>query len=235
MEIGGIQKSTLLDYPGKVACTIFTLGCNFRCPFCYSAELVLPEKIKEQPRLSEKEVFDFLESKKGLLEGVVICGGEPTLHEDLPIFLRKVKEMGFLVKLDSNGSNPEKVKKLIEDGLIDYVAMDVKAPKDRYSELIGGVNVDVSRMAETIEILKGSDIDFEFRTTVVPGLLKKEDVIKIARWIGPGVKYYLQNFRAEKTIDPKFEDIKPYPDEYMIETKKAAAPFVEVCEIRGID
>jgi pyruvate formate lyase activating enzyme len=235
MEIGGIQKSTLLDYPGKVACTIFTLGCNFRCPFCYSAELVLPEKIKEQPRLSEKEVFDFLESKKGLLEGVVICGGEPTLHEDLPIFLRKIKEMGFLVKLDSNGSNPEKVKKLIEDGLVDYVAMDVKAPKDRYGELIGGVNVDVSRMAETIEILKGSDIDFEFRTTVVPGLLKKEDVIKIARWIGPGVKYYLQNFRAEKTIDPKFEDIKPYPDEYMIETKKAAAPFVEVCEIRGID
>lgn len=234
MEIGGIQKNTLIDYPGKVACTIFTVGCNFRCPFCYSSELVLPEKIKNQPRISEADFFEFLDKRRNLLDGVVICGGEPTIHKDLPQFAKKIKELGFLVKLDSNGSNPEDIKTLIDDGLIDYVAMDIKAPKERYPEVIGGVDIDVTRMAKTVEILKESDIDFEFRTTIVPGLLKKEDIVKIAHWIGPGGKYYLQNFRAEKTIDPKFAKLRPYSDDYLKEIKEAVSSFFDVCEIRNI-
>jgi len=128
MLLGGLQKTTLIDYMGKIAATVFLVGCNFRCPWCYSSELVLPEKIKNQPEISEKDFFEFLESRKGLLEGVVVCGGEPTINKDLPDFIKKIKKMGFLIKLDTNGSNPQMIKKLIDDELIDYVAMDIKAP-----------------------------------------------------------------------------------------------------------
>ena len=119
MQIGGLEKLTLIDYPGKIACTVFLIGCNFRCPFCYSSELVLPEKIKKQPIISEKEFFAFLKQRKSLLEGVVICGGEPTIHKDLPVFIKKIKKLGFLVKLDTNGSNPEMLKMLISKRLVD--------------------------------------------------------------------------------------------------------------------
>lgn len=233
MEIGGIQKNTMIDYPGKIACTIFTLGCNFRCQYCYSSELVLPEKIKNQPRIEQADLFDFLKGKKGLLEGVVICGGEPTIHGDLPEFIKKIKDLGFLVKLDTNGSNPEVLKKLIDKKLIDYVAMDIKAPKEKYQEVIGRT-IDIRNIEESINILKDSEIDFEFRTTVAPDLLDKKDIVGIARWIGPGGKYFLQNFRAEKTINSEFEESKPYSDDQLKEIKKAVSPFFDVCEIRGI-
>lgn len=231
MKIGGLQKLTLIDYPQKLACTVFLIGCNFRCPFCYSSELVLPEKIKNQPKISEKDFFNFLKERKGLLEGVVICGGEPTINKDLPEFCKKIKKAGFLIKLDTNGSNPDILKKLIDKKLIDYVAMDVKAPKKKYSRATGG-EADLKHIEESIEILKNSDIDFEFRTTVVPSLVNKEDILKIVRWISPTKKYFLQNFRSEKTIDPKFEKIKPYLQEYLIEIRNAIAPFFEVCQVR---
>ncbi len=234
MEIGGLQKTTLIDYPGKLACTVFTLGCNFRCGFCYSSELVLPEKIKNQPRVEEADFFDFLDKKKGLLEGVVVCGGEPTIHKDLPEFIKKIKEKGFLVKLDSNGSNPEVLERLIKDKLIDYVAMDVKAPKERYKEVVN-VDIDPEKIEKSINLLKNSGINYEFRTTIIPGLLEKKDIIKVAKWIGSGGKYYIQQFRGEKTIDPKFEEVKPYTDEYMVEIKNAAAPFVGSCQVRGLE
>ena len=233
MELGGIQKVTLIDYPGKIACTIFTLGCNFRCHFCYSSELVLPQKIKNQPRVSEADFFAFLEQKKGLLDGVVICGGEPTIHKDLPEFAKKIKETGFLVKLDTNGSNPEMLKKLIKQKLVDYVAMDVKAPKEKYLKVIGA-KIDVVNIEKSIKVLKESKIDYEFRTTIAPGLLKKEDIIKISKWIGPGGKYFLQSFRPEKTLNSDFEKIRPYDDNYLLEIKKAVEPFFDVCKIRGI-
>jgi len=231
MEIGGLQKLTLIDYPGRLAATVFLIGCDFRCPFCYSPELVLPEKIKDQPRIPEKDFFDFLKERKGLLEGVVICGGEPTIHQDLPDFCEKIKKLGYLVKLDTNGSNPEMLKKLINKKLIDYVAIDIKAPKAKYSQA-AGVKVDVKKIEESIDILKESKIDHEFRTTVVPTFHKKEDILKIARWLNPAKKYYLQNFRPEKTLDPKFEKIKPYPQEYLVEIQKAVSPFFEICQIR---
>jgi len=247
MIIAGLQKVTLIDYPGKIAATVFLASCNFRCPWCYSSELVLPERIKKQPRISKKEFFDFLKDRKGLLEGVVVCGGEPCLNRGLAGFIKKIKKMGFSVKLDTNGSKPGMLKKLIEQKLVDYVALDVKLPKERYFQVLG---VGVGEIEKSIEILKENKTNYEFRTTVVPTVLDKYDVIEIAKWISGfgrhsfsegggrhsfsegGSKYYLQNFRPEKTIDPDFEKLKPYDDNYLLEIKETIAPFFEVCGIR---
>lgn len=218
---------------------------------CYNSELVLPEKIKEQRAIDEKDFFDFLEERKELLEGVCITGGEPTTYDDLPFFIKKIRKLGYLVKLDTNGSNPRMLKKLIDEKLIDYAAMDIKAPlglKSQFSnpnfqlnsksqipkyEEATGIKINLSKIKESVEILKNSDIGFEFRTTVVPGIHTKEDIVEISKWIGgPKVKYYLQNFRPEKTIDPKFKKIKPYPQEYLLEIKKAISPFFEICQVR---
>ena len=250
IKIGGLQKLTLIDYPGKLAATVFLLGCNFRCPFCYSSELVLPEKIKNQPEIKEKNFFNFLKERKGMLEGVVICGGEPTINKDLPQFCQKIKKLGFLVKLDTNGSNPEMLKKLIERKLIDYVAMDIKAPlginfqfsisnfqtnsKSQISkyEMATGIKGDIDKIKESIELIKNSDLDYEFRTTVVPGIHQKEDILQIARDIAPAKKYFLQNFKPEKTIDPNFEKIEPYPTEFLLQIQRAISPFFDICQVR---
>ena len=152
MIIGGLQKLTLIDYPGKIAATVFFIGCDFRCPFCYSPELVLPEKIKKQPRISEKEFFEFLKEKKGLLEGIVLCGGEPTINSDLPKFIKKIKKNGYAVKLDTNGSFPEMLRYLIDKKLIDYVALDIKAPREKYEKVTGG-RANVKYIERTVSFL----------------------------------------------------------------------------------
>ena len=231
IKIGGLQKLTLIDYPGRLAATVFLCGCNFRCPFCYSSEIVLPEKMKKQPKIAEKVFFDFLKERKGLLEGIVICGGEPTLNKELPDFIKKIKKLRYLVKLDTNGSNPKMLKDLMKESLIDYVAMDIKGPKERYGEFVGGKN-NIEKIQESIDVLRESKVDCEFRSTIVPVLHKKEDVLKMAKWISGAKRYYLQNFRPEKTIDPSFEKIKPYPQEFLLEIQKAIAPFFEVCQVR---
>jgi pyruvate formate lyase activating enzyme len=239
-EIGGFQKTTFIDYPGRLAATIFLIGCNFRCPFCYSPELVLPEKIKSQPRIPKKDFFRFLKKRKGLLEGIVICGGEPTVHKDLPEFIKKIKKSGYLVKLDTNGSCPQMLKKLTDKKLIDYVAMDIKAPLvfSKYNKATG-VKTDLEKIKESIEIIKSSGIDYEFRTTVVPTIHAKKDIMQIAKEIGgdPSAgsgrgKYFLQNFRPEKTINPDLEKIKPYSKEFLAEIKKEIAKFFDICEVR---
>jgi len=218
MTIGGLQKVTLVDYPGKLACTVFLSGCNFFCPFCYSKELVVGQEIKSHPQISEDYFFDFLNEKKGTLEGCVICGGEPTIHgEALADFIRKIKKIGFLVKLDTNGTNPELIKRLIDEKLIDYVAMDIKAPitKEKYEAACGVTGFDVSKIKESISIIKDSGIEYEFRTTVVPGIHTEEDIINIANEIAPANKYFIQRFRGEKgTIDKRFENVTPFPDEF---------------------
>lgn len=233
MKLGGLQPLTLIDYPGRLACTVFTTGCNFYCPFCYSSELVVPEKIKDQPKIPEAVFFLFLEKRKKLLEAVTVCGGEPTIQKDLPLFLRKIKKLKYLVKVDTNGSNPQMLKKIIQEELVDYVAMDIKGPKEKYQEL-AGKKVSIKNIEKSVEILKDSRIEHEFRTTVTPNMLEKSDFTKITRWIGPGGKYYLQQFRPEKTVDPNFEKIKPYNFEKLLEIKKAIAPLFDVCEVRGI-
>ena len=242
MEIGGLQKTTLIDYPGKIATTVFLMGCNFRCPFCYSTELVLPAKMKNQPKISQADFFNFLKRKKDLLDGVVVCGGEPTIYQDLPDFIKKIKDLGYLVKLDTNGSNPEMLENLIRDNLVNYVAMDIKAPfgaksqiskfKSQSYEKATGVKINLEKIKKSVEIIKNSGIDYEFRTTVVPGIHIKEDILQIAREISPAKRYYLQNFRPEKTIDPDFEEINPYPQECLVEIQNAIAPFFEICQIR---
>jgi|YNPNPStandDraft_1061719.scaffolds.fasta_scaffold50450_1 pyruvate formate lyase activating enzyme len=250
IKIGGLQKLTLIDFPGKLAATVFLSGCNFRCPFCYSSELVLPEKIKNQPRISEKEFFAFLKERKGMLEGVVICGGEPTINKQLPQFCQKIKKLGFLVKLDTNGSNPKMLKKLIDEKLVDYVAMDIKAPLGKnfqFSisnfqtnsesqipkyEIATGVKAETDKIKESIKLIKNSDVDYEFRTTVVPGIHQKEDILQIARDISPAKKYFLQNFKPGKNINPVFEKVESYSPEFLLNLQKAISPFFDVCQVR---
>lgn len=239
MQICGLQKLTVIDFPGRPAATVFLCSCNFRCPWCYSKELVLPEEIEKQLKISEKEFFSFLKERKGMLEGVVICGGEPTIHKDLPNFIEKIKDLGYLVKLDTNGSNSDLLKNLIDKKLVDYVALDVKLPKERYQEVLG---VNAKEIEESIKILKDEKIDYEFRTTVIPTVHTKEDIVKIAQWLaqptrlrqgyGGQGKYYLQSFKPEKTIDPEFEKIKPYSEEYLKEIQESVAQFFEVCKAR---
>jgi len=231
IKIGGLQKLTLIDYPGKLACTVFLVGCDFKCPWCYSGELVLPEKIKKQPKISQKEFFEFLETRKNLIEGVVMCGGEPTINKDLPKFTKKIKKIGFSVKLDTNGSRPKMLEELINKELIDYVAMDIKAPKEKYSQVVGR-KINISNIEKSINILKKNKVDYEFRTTVVPSIHAKEDILEIFKWIKPAKKYFLQNFRPEKTIDPKFEEIKPYLEKDLAKICNTMSPFFDVCRVR---
>ncbi len=236
MKICAVAKTTLIDYPGKVAATVFLAGCNFRCPWCYSKELVLPELVAKQPEISQEEFFAFLKGKQGLLEGVVLCGGEPTLNPELPEFIKKIKDLGFLVKLDTNGSNPKMLKELVENKLVDYAAMDIKLPKNRYP-LIFGAPLSPELIERSIYLLKNSDIDFEFRTTCAPTVHTVDDLAQMAEWIGKKVpgrepKYFLQNFRPERNIDPAFERLKPLPPEFFTEALDKIKPFVPDCKLR---
>lgn len=236
MQVGNLEKFTLIDYPGKLACTVFCVGCNFACPWCYNSEIVLPEKTKKKSLIPEKELLFFLKERKDFLEGVCLCGGEPTVYPDLPEFAKKIKDLGYQIKLDTNGSNPKILEKLIKDGLVDYIAMDIKAPKDKYKEIIGNVQnfgEIIENIEKSINILKESKIDYEFRTTVVPILLQKDDILKIARWISPSQKYFLQSFQPkDTTIDADFGEVKPYPQDYLVEIKQAIEPFFEICQVR---
>lgn len=233
MLIGGLQKNTLIDYPGKVAATVFTLGCNFRCPFCYSSELVLPEKIKEQPRISEDSFFDFLKKRKNFLDGIVVCGGEPTIHKDLPEFIRKIKDFGFLVKLDTNGYLPNILGKLLEDNLLDYVAMDVKAPKKKYKKY-SGIEADLSKIEKSINLLKKNTngIDYEFRTTVAPGLDKK-DILEVAEWLKKANNYFLQEFSdVKEIINPELKSDSVLEREELEKITKEISSHFKICKVR---
>lgn len=231
MLLGGLQKFTLIDYPGKVAATVFTVGCNFLCPFCHNPELVDLKMIKGQPIISENEFFEFLKSRQGQLDGVCITGGEPTLHKDLPDFIKKIKELGFAVKLDTNGSHPEILEKLIAEKLLDYIAMDIKAPADKYNEIAGGAGID--KIKKSVELIKNSGIDYEFRTTVVPKFHKKEDIVKIAEWLKGSKKYFLQQFYPTKTLDDCLKGEKSYSKEELDGFCEAVKPYFLLCGVRG--
>lgn len=197
MLIGGLNKTTLLDYPGHVAATIFTGGCNFRCPFCHNAGLVLTPSSAEI--YSEEDVFSFLKKRKNILQGVCITGGEPTLSADLPAFIEKIKETGYKVKLDTNGYRPEVLQNLLTEGLLDYVAMDIKNSPKKYV-YTAGVELDFGKIRESIELLKTSGIDYEFRTTVVKELHNTDDFLQIAKWIKGCSKYFLQQFVENENL-----------------------------------
>ena len=192
MKFSGFQKLTLLDYPEKTACTLFTAGCNFRCPFCHNAALVT--HIDNTNFFAEEYVLDYLKKRAGILDGVCITGGEPLMHQDLPEFIKKVKALGYKVKLDTNGSYPERLEALINDGLIDYVAMDIKNCREKYVETADCSADVLDKIEQSIKILNSGKIDFEFRTTVVKEYHEVEDIKRIAEWIAPAKKYFLQNF-----------------------------------------
>lgn len=230
MRIDGLQKMTLLDFPGKVACTVFTGGCNFRCPFCHNALLVT--KLPEKPDYSEDEILSFLEKRTGLLDGVAITGGEPLLNPDIADFIRKIRSMGYAVKLDTNGSFPERLKAIVGEGLVDYVAMDIKNRKEKYAETIGFKNLDLSKIEESVEFLKSGAVDYEFRTTVVEQFHTVEDIRAAAEWISGAKRYFLQNFVDSGELI--CEKVSGVDKETMLKMKSAAADFVPQTEIRGI-
>ncbi len=204
LPIGGVQWMTLLDYPGRVAATLFTIGCNYRCPFCHNPELADPERFAEL--LDEGEILERLGERAGFLDGVVISGGEPTIHPGLPTFIERVKGFGFLVKLDTNGTNPDVLDELLEAQLVDFIAMDVKAPLDRYDEIVGAV-ADLDSIETSIQRVVEKAPDYEFRTTVAP-TLGRDDILHIAGRIAGAKCYTLQAFRVPETglLDPTWEE-----------------------------
>jgi len=207
MKIANYQKLTLIDYPGKLATTVFTVGCNFRCPFCHNPELVLPEEYNLPFQDSmEKEFFDFLKKRQGKLEGVCITGGEPTIQSDITDFIAKIKKLGYSVKLDTNGAYPDVLKKIIDKKIVDFISMDIKSSRENYDKL-AGANVDIDRINLSIDLIMNSEIDYEFRTTVVPGMHTEKDFEKIAKWLKGAKKYCLQKYRDIKILDPKLKKI----------------------------
>lgn len=194
MRIGGYQKLTLIDYPGNIATTVFTVGCSFLCPFCHNPELVIRSKFISFDGDMEKNFFNHLKNRVGKIEGVCITGGEPTIQPDIIDFIKKIKAMGFKIKLDSNGTRPDVLKKIISEKLVDFIAMDIKSSLENY-EKAAGCKVDTERIKLSVEMIMKSNIDYEFRTTVVPGLHKKSDFMAIAEWLNGAKSYYLQEYR----------------------------------------
>lgn len=198
MLIGGLQKTTLIDYPKKIAATVFLAGCNFRCPFCHNPELVFPLGVGFGS-ISEKDFFHFLDSRKGRLEGVCITGGEPTLQKDLLHFIRKIKKRGFLVKLDTNGSRPDVLRRAFKEKILDYVAMDIKNSLEKYGATVGA-KVDLERIKLSAQLIRNSEVDYEFRTTVAPKLHCSKDLLAIAKWLKGSRKYVLQKYDFQGKI-----------------------------------
>ncbi len=228
----GIQKTTLIDFPGEVACTLFLPKCNFRCPYCYNASLVFGRETGIS--ISENEFFDFLGERRDFLDGVCITGGEPTLHSALPKFCDKVKQHGFLVKVDTNGTNPGMLKQLIEAGSIDYIAMDIKAPPEKYEE-IAKVKVDKEAIKESVELIKSSGISYEFRTTVLPKFLRGDDLLSIGKWLKGSTLYCLQQFSPQgDLIDKSLKEAKRYSGEELHSFAQKLKPFFENVEVRNV-
>ena len=232
--ICGLQKMTLLDFPGKIACTVFLGGCNFRCPFCHNSELFMgkPEKLME-----DEEFFKFLSTRKGLLDGVCVSGGEPTLYKDLPEFMGRIKEMGFLTKLDTNGYRPEAVKELVAKNLVDYIAMDVKNSPDLYARTVGLEKLDLAAIEESLRFLIDGNVDYELRTTLVSQLHNEDSIQDMGEWLGalvPGKKpkkLFLQSFVDRDTV--LFAGFSAPENETTQQFAKILEPFVEGVTIRN--
>lgn len=228
MKISGLQKLTLLDFPGKMACTVFTYGCNFRCPFCHNAMLVTEEN---SDSISEEEFFTFLKKRQGILDGVCISGGEPTLQKDLAEFIKKIKDMGYAVKLDTNGSNPDILINLISENLIDYVAMDIKNSPEKYS-ITCGCDVNVDKIKESVSIIIESGINHEFRTTTVREYHSAEDFVAIAQWLKGDSKYFLQHFEDSGNLIG--ENLSPLSKDEMTAFAESMRSKLSNVDIRGV-
>jgi len=232
MLIAGFQKMTLLDYPDKIAALIFTQGCNFACGYCHNPEMIPSVRILPyQPELEPNAILNFLSRRRGLLDGVVISGGEPTLHADLGDFMESIKSMGFLVKLDTNGSNPEILERLLEKNLLDYIAMDVKHNVKDYQSLVK--NDCVPDIQKSIEIIKDSGIDYEFRSTLVPGTHESKDISAMGEMIRGAKQWYLQNFRPLKTLTRNMQLLKPFTPKELKKFQEIANKYAKLVQVRN--
>lgn len=245
MEFAGLIKQSLVDYPGEVAAVLFTRGCNFLCPFCHNAQLVVSQRLKtdaagpkiEAGKLELETVLDFLKERKGFLDGVVITGGEPTIQAELPEVLARFKEIGYLVKLDTNGTNPSMLEGLLREGLLDYVAMDVKAPLDykSYAQAVGKLSAEnFLHIKSSINLLRNAVIKVEFRTTVVPVLHTPEDIAAIAKYLEECDLYTLQQFNPACTLDPNYSQVTPYSQPEMQEIANQCAAYVAAVRVINI-
>ncbi len=244
LEIKGFIPNTFIDWEGKVASIVFLPKCNFKCPYCYAVDLVLhPEKLSTIPF---EQISSFLKEKSKWIDGLIICGGEPSIYPELSGLISNFKAIPIAIKLDTNGANPKMLKSLIKDRLIDYVAMDLKAPLSRVRssefgvrrfkyDVVAGIKVDLEKIKESIDILMKGDIDYEFRTTVCPAYLKKEDIVDMARAIAGAKRYVLQQFRPGECLDPKLNKIRPYPVEHLSEMAELARRYVSNAYVRGGD
>ncbi len=231
MQIHGMNKTTLLDYPEHVAATLFTGGCNFRCPFCQNSGLVLSPQ--SEPTIPEDELFDFLRKRHGILSGVCITGGEPTLQPDLPDFLRRIRDLGYLIKLDTNGYRPDVLIALTEEGLIDYVAMDIKASLPHYETAAGIPKLDTVPIEESVAFLMKGSLPFEFRTTVVKGLHTAEDFEAIGPWLAGCPKYYLQSYKdSDAVLCPGYSSFSTEELNAFLQILK---PYIPSASLRGVD
>lgn len=229
MQIHGLQKMTLLDFPGKVACTVFLGGCDFRCPFCHNWDILDPST---PVIMEEDEFYKFLDKREGLLDGVAITGGEPLLRTGMADFIKGIKSRGFLVKLDTNGNHPDRLKELVTEGLLDYVAVDVKNNKERYGETVGIPMLDISKIEETISFLLEGNVPYEFRTTVLRQFHDADSFKGIAEWIEGAEHYFIQSFVDRETVP--FSGLEAYSPEELEEFKKLVEPHVKHIDIRGV-
>jgi pyruvate formate lyase activating enzyme len=229
MKIGGFQKTSLLDYPDEISAIIWTVGCNFNCPFCYNIDLVN----KTAKIHSEEQVINFLEKRKNVIDALVITGGEPLIQKDIASFCEKIKKIGYKIKIDTNGTFPKKLQDLLDKKLVDYIAMDVKAPKDKYKKL-AGTDVDLSKIEKSIQTIKDKAPDYEFRTTVVPDLLNPKDVVEIAKWLEGSKRFYLQQFKDDAYhLSEKFDRANPYDVTELDQMLQKVKPYFKECFLRG--
>ncbi len=232
MIIHGFQKMTLLDYPSKVACTLFTAACNLRCPFCHNAGLVT--SINAAERIDEEEILSYLKKRRGILDGVCITGGEPTLQKDLAAFIRRVKALGYAVKLDTNGTSPDLLAALIDEGLLDYVAMDVKNSKQKYAATVGLADYDLASVEKSVSLLLEGRVDYEFRTTVVAEYHTPADIADIAGWIKGAPRYFIQPFVDSGNLIGSCDGMLSAPDAAILdEMVLAARAAVPATVLRG--
>lgn len=231
MQIHGLNKTTLLDYPGRVAATLFTGNCNFRCPFCQNKDLVLnPES---QPVLDLEEIYAFLSKRRNILSGVCITGGEPTLQDDLELFIEKIKSLGYQIKLDTNGYKPDVLKNLVNRKLIDYVAMDIKSSKENYGTACGITAINLDNIENSVDFLLTGKVEYEFRTTVVKELHTAEDFEKIGKWLCGASAYFLQSYKeSDGVIKPGFH---AYEKEELLSFKRQLDKTIRRVELRGVD
>ncbi len=230
MRIQGLQKLTLLDYPEKMACTVFTAGCNFRCPFCHNASLVV--NIPQEAEMTEDNFFSFLKKRQGVLDGVCISGGEPLLQPDIENFIRKIKDLGYAIKLDTNGSFPDKLKMLVEKGLVDYVAMDIKNCPESYAITAGVDALDIDSIKESVAYLKEGHVPYEFRTTVVKHYHNEDSFERIGQWLTGTEKYFLQNFVDSGDLIGK--KTKGCSEEEMKGFLAIAQKYIPCAKLRGM-